>query len=478
MSDARDEHGIEYRQALFLYTAAIKALDAVTVMVVWRLCWLLRFDTKWFPVTRGLPSLEVYEATALPLALVFCAALHLVGAYRSDRLHFGFRTLKKLVQGSVVGTLIFVSLSYFQGQILYSRLYLALFSGAVIAGLVLERGLVHVAWAWLRRHLVRRVRVLVVGAGDLLQLYVAQIRSRDPYPVAWVGRLGEPGQGGELGKLPYLGREDRLTRELELMQVDQVVLSYPAEASPRYQELLERLSNELVAVKVIPDYGKYNTFTYLAGQEFGVPLLAFNHTPVGATDRFVKRVVDLLGAAFLLIVLSPVLVAIALAVRLTSRGPAIYRQRRVGADGREFTCYKFRSMTTDAENATGPVWARKGDPRVTPVGRWLRASSLDELPQLFNVLRGDMSFVGPRPERPHFVEKFRHEIPKYMLRHKMKSGMTGWAQVNGLRGNTSLKERIQYDLYYIGHWSHVFDLKILLMTPWIVLKGLVKGHAY
>lgn len=478
MHALNDEHGIEYRQALFLYTALIKLGDVLTVMVVWRLCWLVRFDTAWFPVTRGLPSLQVYESTALPLGLVFCAALHLVGAYRADRVMFGFRALKKILQGAVVGTLIFVSLSYFQGTILYSRLYLALFATAVIVGLVLCRSLLALAWRWMRAHVIRRLRVLVVGSGDLLQLYLSQIRVREPYPVAWIGRLGSPGAGGELGKLPYLGMEDRLTQTLEVMAIDQVILSYPAEISPRYTELLARLSNELVAVKVIPDYGKYNTFTYLAGQEFGVPLLAFNHTPVGATDRFVKRTLDFTGAAALLLLLSPLLLAIAVAIRLGSRGPALYRQRRVGADGREFDCFKFRSMTLDAETTTGPVWASKEDPRVTPIGRWLRRSSIDELPQLFNILLGDMSFVGPRPERPHFVEKFRHEIPKYMLRHKMKSGMTGWAQVNGLRGNTSLEKRIQYDLYYIGHWSHVFDIKIILLTPWEVLKGLVRGHAY
>jgi len=226
---------------------------------------------------------------------------------------------------------------------------------------------------------------------------------------------------------------------------------------------------------VLPDFGKYNTFTYTAADEFGVPLLLFNQTPVGLSDRFIKRSYDIVLSSTILLILSPVYLLLALLVKLTSKGPIFYSQNRVGADGREFRIYKFRSMEQNAENKTGPVWAQKDDPRTTGLGKFLRQWNLDEIPQFFNVLKGDMSVVGPRPERPVFVEHFKKDIPKYMLRHKMKSGITGWAQVNGLRGNTPIEKRIKYDLYYIGHWSHIFDLKIMALT---LFKSFWDEHAY
>jgi exopolysaccharide biosynthesis polyprenyl glycosylphosphotransferase len=193
------------------------------------------------------------------------------------------------------------------------------------------------------------------------------------------------------------------------------------------------------------------------------------------SDRFLKRCFDLILSSSFLLLGAPFLFFLGLIIKLTSRGPMFYSQVRVGADGKEFTLLKFRSMNAAAEKETGAVWATEHDERTTSLGKWLRRTSLDELPQFFTVLKGDMSLVGPRPERPFFVEKFREDVPKYMLRHKMKSGITGWAQVNGWRGNTSIEERIKHDIYYIGHWSHKLDLKILCLT---FIRGFIHRHAY
>ena len=258
--------------------------------------------------------------------------------------------------------------------------------------------------------------------------------------------------------------EVELEAFLKENDVDVVVVAYPHQEAARFEPVLRFLSNQLLEVKILPDYGQYSTFTYQAREECGVPLLVVNEPTSGATDRVLKRTFDLLGSTLLLIVLSPFLLAIGLLVKLTSRGPVFYSQVRVGADGRVFRIHKFRSMEVNAEAGTGAVWAKPGDARVTPLGRFLRKSNLDEFPQLWNVFRGEMSLVGPRPERPVFVEQFRKEVPKYMLRHQMKSGMTGWAQVNGWRGDTSIEERVKHDLYYIGHWSHGLDLKIMALT--------------
>ncbi len=226
---------------------------------------------------------------------------------------------------------------------------------------------------------------------------------------------------------------------------------------------------------MVPDLLQHITLRAAVEDLDGVPIVNLSATPLRGLAGSVKRGMDLLAAMFGIVLFAPLFPLIALAVRLTSKGPIFYRQERMGLDGRSFELLKFRSMVMDAERTTGPVWTRESDPRITPVGRFIRKFSLDELPQFFNVLRGDMSMVGPRPERPHFVQEFREHIPRYMLRHRVRAGMTGWAQVNGWRGNSSLERRIQYDLYYIENWSLTLDLKILWMT---VTNGLGHEHAY
>jgi len=207
----------------------------------------------------------------------------------------------------------------------------------------------------------------------------------------------------------------------------------------------------------------------------GVPVININEPSLQGVNALIKRAIDIVLSSIALVVFAAPIALIAALVRLTSKGPAFFRQERMGLDGKPFSIVKFRSMHDEAERETGPVWTQRDDPRVTALGRFLRRSNLDELPQLWNVFRGDMSIVGPRPERPHFVEQFKHRIPQYMLRHKVKSGLTGWAQVNGWRGNTALDKRIEYDLYYIENWSVRLDLKIMWLT---VVKGFFHKHAY
>ncbi|MCB0416445.1 MAG: undecaprenyl-phosphate glucose phosphotransferase [Bdellovibrionaceae bacterium] len=469
---------MDNKQAYFLYGAAIKVSDALIVVATWFLCWLLRFDLKLAPLYHEeIPSFDLYSNAALPLALVFTATFHIVGAYRSDRLEFGFRSLRKTFQASMVSSLVFVSTVYFQGAILFSRVYLIIFAVLVTFNLFLGRFVLHLLWRQVKQR-TRPTKTLIVGNGELLETYLINLERRRPYPIEWFGRLGPKQLVGRVGEIPYLGEESRLAQTLENYRPDQVILAYPEHSHHQYQSVLELLSNELVAVKVIPDFGKQSTFTYCADHEVGIPLLHFNREPAGLSDRFLKRMLDIVGASFFLILFSPLFAFISLVVKLTSRGPVFYTQKRVGADGKEFDCIKFRTMHVNAEAQTGPVWAAKDDQRTTAFGKWLRRTSLDELPQFWNILRGDMSLVGPRPERPNFVAQFKGEIPKYMLRHRMKSGITGWAQINGLRANTSLRKRIKFDLYYIGHWSHYFDLKIILLTPWILVRDYFRKNAY
>jgi len=252
---------------------------------------------------------------------------------------------------------------------------------------------------------------------------------------------------------------------IKKIQPDEVIVADPNLPKEKISNLLLRCEDGLVSFKVAADL--YGIVTRNLDVEYvaSVPLLGLRPLPLDDPwNRLTKRLLDILVSATLLVLLSPAWLLAAIAIKLCDGGPVLFKQERVGQDGRQFKIYKFRTMLPDAERETGPVWARANDDRCTRIGRILRSLNLDELPQIWNVLKGDMSLVGPRPERPHFVDQFREEIPRYMTRHKVKSGITGWAQVNGLRGNTSLQERIKYDIYYMENWSLLFDLEILFMT--------------
>jgi len=252
-------------------------------------------------------------------------------------------------------------------------------------------------------------------------------------------------------------------------RIDHLYVALPLEEHTKLLDLVELTSRECIDVKVVPDVLQFITLRARLEDLDGLPIININDVPLQGFNAWMKRVIDVgLSAAALVVLAIPVAI-IAAIVKLSSRGPVLYAQERMGLDGKAFTVYKFRSMYEGAESESGPVWADENDPRATPIGRWLRRFDLDELPQFWNVLRGDMSIVGPRPERPFFVDQFKHRIPQYMLRHKVKAGITGWAQVNGWRGNTSLEKRIEYDLYYIENWSVTLDIKIMWLT---VFRGL------
>ena len=257
--------------------------------------------------------------------------------------------------------------------------------------------------------------------------------------------------------------------------VQYVYIALPMSATDKITTLANEMSSRLAHVCLVPDLFHLDILNSRITDIGGLPVIHMIDEAPLDFRRAVKRLIDIAFSFVFLLVTSPILLFIALAVKLSSPGPVFYRQERMGLNGLTFDMLKFRSMPVDAEQESGAVWAKPGEKRATRVGAFLRKTSLDELPQFFNVLKGDMSVVGPRPERPVFIDQFRDQIPKYMLRHKMKAGITGWAQVNGWRGNTSIEKRIEFDLYYIQNWSLRLDLKIMLMTLW---KGFVNENAY
>jgi exopolysaccharide biosynthesis polyprenyl glycosylphosphotransferase len=315
-----------------------------------------------------------------------------------------------------------------------------------------------------RRQGLNRRRAIVVGGGGPVAELVTALRRRPDVGIQLLGLVGE--STDEVASLPWLGKFEEVRSVLDQQQVDVVFVALPHGEYGRLGAILREIGDDPVTIHLVPDV--YGLATLRGGiEEFeGVPLIHLRESPLHGWNLVLKRGTDLLVASVALIVAAPLMAALALAIRATSPGPALLRQERMGLDGRRFTMLKFRTMRQDAETESGPVWAIENDPRRTPLGAFLRRWSLDELPQLLNVVRGQMSLVGPRPERPVFVEEFRRRFPGYMLRHKVKAGVTGWAQINGWRGNTSLEKRLEYDLYYIERWSLAFDLRILVQTLW------------
>jgi len=325
---------------------------------------------------------------------------------------------------------------------------------------------------WLAELVRRRnpERLLLVGTGEIARMILQKtLQSRLGYRV--VGFVDGAEGPAEVAGFPVLGTQAELGRVVQEHHVDEVIIALSDASHEDLMSLVAVCEAERASVRIFPDLFQIMASEVAISDLDGLPMLTVRDVALRGWKRSVKRAMDVVVSAVGLVVLSPLMMLIAALVRLESRGPVFYAQERVGLDGKPFPMLKFRSMRVDAEEHSGPVWASENDPRKTRVGSVLRRTSLDEWPQLINVLLGEMSLVGPRPERPVFVEQFRQVVPRYMERHAEKAGMTGWAQVNGLRGDTSIVERTKYDLFYVENWSFLFDLKIILRTAVNLLRG-------
>ncbi len=454
------------------YNSIKVVADVVGIAAAFALAYVTRFSV--FP-WDSIPSPDDTLAT-LGLALViFPLVFKQSNLYTTNRLRSHVGEVFEVFKATVLGTLVLVAVSYFVRE-RYSRGTLALFSAYTFVVIAFVRLISRAIFNELRRRGFNVKTILVVGAGSLGQRVVDTIHAHRELGFKVVGLLSRhPAKVGTIVHgIPVLGVFRAIDAVLDETRVDQVVLALPLEEQPWLKELMERLAMRTVDVKLVPDL--FNHVTLRGGlEEFGgLPIISLQGAPLDGWNLVAKRVFDLIVSTLALVVVGPLMAIIALLVKLSSRGPVFFVQERMGMDGHLFKMLKFRTMHTNAEE-TGARFAIQNDPRRTPLGAFLRKTSLDELPQFINVLRGDMSLVGPRPERPVFIEEFKKQIPRYHLRHMVKSGITGWAQINGLRGNTSIHDRIDYDLYYIEHWSLGFDLQILLRTA---LGGFWSKNAY
>jgi Undecaprenyl-phosphate glucose phosphotransferase len=465
------------------------ASDAVLAMTAFVAAYIIRFDSGLIAVTKGVPPLMQYVNVLPFVAVAVPLAYQLQGLYRLRRGRSRVDDFFAVFVGSIIAVVFGVV------STLYVQTYL-------LTGEAKDRGAFEVSqvvWAvflvlnvlltYSSRELVREAlerrwraghglkRILIAGAGELGRLVADRIlehRELGYHIVGFIDNRAASGVGPSYRGVPLVGTLDEMSEIVERERADHVYIALPLEEHMQALALIANTSREMVDVKVVPDLLQVIALRASLEDLDGIPIININDVPLQGVNAVVKRAIDVALSATAILLLAVPFALIALAVRLTSSGPVFYRQERMGLDGRAFTVYKFRSMVAGAEEESGPVWADDDDPRCTPIGRFLRRLDLDELPQLWNVLRGEMSLVGPRPERPFFVAQFKHLIPQYMLRHKVKSGITGWAQVNGWRGNTSIEKRIEYDLYYIENWSVSLDLKIIWLT---LLRGVFQRHA-
>ena len=430
------------------------------------MCWITAYWFRFYVLTvTDIPPFRDYALQLLPILVVWGIAFRTFDLYRPNRL--GSRASEWLDVGkaSILGALILVSIMTFAFRdYVYSRLVILIFLAESIVAVSLARAALREALRFARRHGYNLRYAIVVGGGEPAAEVLRVLKRRRDVGIFVLGILSDKKEAPE--NIRWLGGIEDVRAVLDRQQVDIVIIALPHADASRLTAVLDGIGDDPIAIHLVPDV--FSLVPARGGvEEFEmIPFIHLRESRLYGWNLFLKRAFDLGFGTLALIAAAPVMLAIAVALKLTSPGPVLYRQERMGVDGLRFKMLKFRTMHVDAEAETGPVWALPDDPRRTPLGAFLRRTSLDELPQIFNVLRGQMSLVGPRPERPRFVEEFRRRVPGYMLRHKVKAGITGWAQINGWRGNTSIERRIECDLYYIERWSLSFDLKILLQTLW------------
>jgi len=452
-----------------VFRSLMMVADLTVISIAWLGAYAIRFHFG-IPAPLGVPPIENYVAALAVILPLWWLLLRRQGLYEPRRMGSLLDESSDVLRVGISAVVILLALSFFVRSFSFSRGVVVLFSAAAPALIVGLRLGVRSSLRYARKLGYNRRFVLVVGGGRLAEEIISRIHDHPETGMHVEGALADGMPGRVIRGVPVIGEYHDLKPALgRLERIDQVIIALSRDEGAQLDKILADLDDEVASVKLAPDLLHILTLHSSVESFDGLPIIGLRESPLVGWASVQKRAFDIVASALLLLALAPVFAAIAVGVLVTSGRPIFYRQLRTGLDGHTFSMVKFRSMRRNAEEAEGAVWAKPDDPRRTRFGARLRRASLDELPQLWNVLVGDMSLVGPRPERPVFIEDFRRVIPGYMLRHKVKSGMTGWAQVHGWRGDTSLQERIEHDLYYMQNWSLGLDIQILLMTLWSVV---------
>ncbi|TQR18171.1 undecaprenyl-phosphate glucose phosphotransferase [Psychrobacillus soli] len=449
--------------------------DFIFIQVSFFVAWVLRFylldDGQ---IESHLPIFS-YFLWNLVYTIVNIMIAFTIGLYAPKRKAKFATEISKIFQVNIVSMFILLSVLFTVKSVDISRLFLACYITTIVIITIVYRYVIKQSLRNLRSKGFNKQFVLILGAGSLGKRYMYNLTRHPEYGLEVIGFLDDYQSDGHLDT-PVLGKLKELSKLLSEKIIDEVVVALPLTAFPKYQQIITICEKAGVRVTIVPDF--YDILPASPHfEKFGdLPIINVRDVPLDEiVNRILKRAFDIAFSLIAIILISPLLLVIVIGVKLTSPGPVLFKQERVGLNRRTFHMYKFRSMKHMPEIASNTQWTIENDPRRTKFGTFLRKTSLDELPQFFNVLKGDMSVVGPRPERPYFVEQFKEEVPKYMIKHQVCPGITGWAQVCGLRGDTSIKTRIEHDIYYIENWTLLFDVKIIMKT---VINGFINKNAY
>ncbi|MCD8131346.1 MAG: undecaprenyl-phosphate glucose phosphotransferase [Lachnospiraceae bacterium] len=453
-------------------------LDAVMIIAAYAASWFIKFGLGIGGMDEGgvLPP-ETYFSLLYSIVPVYLIIYYLFKMYTPKRTMRFRLELDTLFLANTVGIFVLLAILYLAKARDFSRIMLFYF---YILNFVCDGG-----YRYVLRRILRSMRekgynqkhVLLVGYSQAAEAYIDRISANPEWGYKIYGILDDHKKEGWTYKgVSVIGEIDSLQEILAVNDLDEIGISLSLQDYDRLEEIVAFCEKNGVHTKFIPDYNRLIPTKPYTEDLNGLPVINIRNVPLTSSgNAFMKRCVDVVGAVAAIILFSPAMAVCAILIKTGSEGPVIFKQERVGRHNKPFDMYKFRTMVMQTAEDEAKGWTVKDDPRVTPVGRFMRRTSLDELPQLFNILKGDMSLVGPRPERPQFVEKFKEEIPRYMIKHQVRPGMTGWAQVNGYRGDTSIRKRIDYDIYYIENWTMLMDIKILILT---LFKGFVNKNAY
>ena len=452
-------------------------LDGAVIVFSYVVAWYFYLVASGRTEEIGVLPAQIYMTALVFLVPFFLFLYYACNLYATERITGRRLEGGNILKANLIGGLSFMAILYMINISDISRGMLSLFLVINIILTVVERNLVRLVLVNAWKMGLNQKRIILVGYSRAAEEYIDRIVQNPQWGYKVLGILDDNVKPGtEYKGVKVLGATNRLSRMLPRDSLDEIAITLGLNEYYKLERIVAMCEKSGVHTKFIPDYTNIIPTKPYTEDLLGLPVVNIRHVPLTNTfNMMMKRIFDFFGAVGAIILFSPVMLITAVCIKATSKGPLIFTQERVGLHNKPFRMYKFRSMEVQSKAEERKGWTVKNDPRITPVGRFIRKTSIDELPQLFNVLKGDMSLVGPRPERPQFVEKFREEIPRYMVKHQVRPGMTGWAQVNGYRGNTSIRKRIEYDLYYIENWTMSLDIKILILT---VFKGFVNKNAY
>ena len=457
-------------------------MDAVVVIVSYAFAWWLKFSSGFVDKEIGVLSFEFYMRALILIVPLYILLYYAFNLYTPKRVQGRRLEFSNIVLANTVGLLIlmagfFLALSYSEQLKNFSRSMFIYFFMINIILEEIERLMIRAFLRSIRKNGYNQKHIVLVGYSKAAEQYIDRIKQNPQWGYNIRGILDDNIARGTMYKgVKVIGSVGNLSYILPENKLDEIAITLGLEEYYKLEKIVAECEKSGVHTKFIPDYGNIIPTRPYTEDLLGLPVINIRYVPLSNTfNALIKRLTDIIGSIICIIIFSPIMLTSAVLVKMTSKGPLIFKQERVGLHNKPFQMYKFRTMYVQTEEEEKKGWTQKNDPRVTSVGRFLRKTSLDEFPQLFNVLKGDMSLVGPRPERPQYVEKFREEIPRYMIKHQVRPGMTGWAQVNGYRGDTSIRKRIEHDLYYIENWTLGLDIKILFLT---VFKGFINKNAY